>query len=111
MIPGGICPLAVDTNSNEERIFWLLGEGDDWLGENVISYATPLGRSLLNKKVGDRVSVVGTDIVHDYIIRSIAQKLPTPIDETVGEEIEPTENDLKEIAEIEAEVGDGGPGA
>jgi transcription elongation factor GreA len=99
--------VVVDVATNEERLFWLLGEGDDWLGSNVISYATPLGRSFLGKKVGDRVSVVGADIVHDYVIRAIAPKLPAMVELSSGEEIQPTEEDLKEIAEIEAGTEDG----
>jgi transcription elongation factor GreA len=95
---------AVDVGTNEERVFWLLGEGDDWLGSNVISYATPLGRSFLGKKPGDRVSVVGTDIVHDYVIREVTHKLPET--EETSEEVKVTEDDLKVIADIEAESGE-----
>jgi len=66
-------------------------------GSNVISYATPLGRNLLGTRVGDRVSVVGTDIVHDYVIRSIEMKHP----ETPGEidEADVSAEDLDELVE------------
>jgi transcription elongation factor GreA len=108
LTPGETAPgteiRALDVSTNEERVFWLLGEGDDWLGSNVISYATPLGRSFLGKKPGDRVSVVAPDIVHDYVIREIVPKLPET--EEKPEEIQVTEEDLKEIAEIEAEGGE-----
>jgi transcription elongation factor GreA len=95
--------LAIDTGSNQERTFWVLGEGDDWLGEDVISYATPLGRNFLGKKVGDRVSVVGSDAVHDFVIRSIQTRLPET--EEKPEEYSVTEEDLAEISRIESGEG------
>jgi transcription elongation factor GreA len=94
---------AIDTGSNQERTFWVLGEGDDWLGNDVISYATPLGRNFLGKKVGDRVSVVGSDAVHDFVIRSIQAKLPDADEKP--EEYRVTEEDLVEISKIESGEG------
>lgn len=93
--------LVVDAQTNQEKTFWVLGEGDDWLGDEVISYAAPLGRSLLGNKIGDRVSVVGTDAVQDLVVRSIKRKLSEA--EEKQEEFTVTDEDLAEIAKIEQE--------
>lgn len=96
--------LVEDVVTEEHRTYWLLGEGDDWLGTNVISYAAPLGRNLLGKKVGERVNVVGSDSVHEFIIRSLTKKHPQV--EEKAEDLVVTEDDLKEIeATIHDEVG------
>ena len=100
----GTAVAVTDATSHEERTFWILGEGDDWLGEEVVSYATPLGRDFLGKRPGDRVRVVGSDVVHDYVIRSVEPKLPAAVEQ--GEQIDWTEDEIRSIAGIEAE-GDG----
>jgi len=103
--------LAEDVVTREKRSLWILGEGDDWLGSNVISYAAPLGISLIGKRIGERVSVVGSDQVHELLIRGIARKLPPP--EAAGEEIPEeaaiSEQDVQEI--VEEVVKEGGAGS
>ncbi len=89
--------LVEDVVTREKRTIWILGEGDSWLGNNVVSYAAPLGRNLLGKRAGERVSVIGADSVHELLIRSIARK--HPVAEEKPEEIEVTDEDLREIAE------------
>jgi transcription elongation factor GreA len=94
--------VVADANSGEERRFWLLGEGDGWLGDGVLSSAAPLGRALLHKKAGERVTIAGADRVHDYVVRSIAKKLPRA--EEKVEELTVTDDDLREVvSEIESE--------
>ncbi len=110
-----------DVVTREKRTLWILGEGDDWLGPNVVSYAAPLGRSLIGKRIGERVNVVGSDSVHELLIRAISRKLPTTEErvvvggEEIGEEeIAVTEADLREIVdgvgENGVEAGDAGKG-
>lgn len=94
--------VVADASSGEERRFWILGEGDDWLGDGVLSAAAPLGRGLLHKKIGERVTIPGGDRVHDYVVRSITRKLP--LAEEKPEELTVTEEDLREVREIEAEA-------
>ncbi len=91
--------IVEDVVSREKKSYWILGEGDDWLGTNVISYAAPLGRLLLGKKVGERVSVIGSDSVHELLIRAIVRKHPQAAEKAEPEEIAVSEEDLREIAE------------
>ncbi|MBD3161039.1 MAG: hypothetical protein GF346_02610, partial [Candidatus Eisenbacteria bacterium] len=101
--PGEAAPgtqvVVTDATTNEEKVFWILGEGDDWHGPDVVSYATPLGRKFLGKRIGDRVRIVGADVVHDYVIRGVERRLPVAPED--ADEIEVTEEDLRRIAEIE----------
>jgi transcription elongation factor GreA len=99
-----------DVVTRDKRALWVLGEGDDWLGANVISYAAPLGRSLIGKRLGERVSVVGSDQVHELLIRGITRKFPPPeviaaADAKPAEEV--SEVEIKEIVE---EIGKEGSG-
>ena len=73
--PGTYVELE-DVASSELKAYWLLGEGDDVYGSEVISYASPLGRSLLGKKAGERISLIREDGVHELVIRSVANRLP-----------------------------------
>jgi transcription elongation factor GreA len=36
--------------------FWILGEGDNELGPEVVSYRAPIGLALLGRRIGDAVS-------------------------------------------------------
>ncbi len=103
--------LVEDVVTREKRTIWILGEGDNWLGTNVVSYAAPLGRHLLGKRAGERVSVIGADSVHELLIRSIEKK--HPMTEEKAEEIPVTEEDVREIVESveKPETGDRGTSA
>lgn len=101
-----------DADTNEKRYLWVLGEGDDWHGENVISYAAPLGRALLGKRIGERVNVVGSDAVHELVIRGIRRRLPQADAAPAAGEPELSEREVQEIVhEIEEEETAGGSGA
>ncbi len=65
-----------DLNTGAHRRFWILGEGDDVLGPEVISYTSPLGRGLLGKKEGGQVRFPGEETSHEYVIRSIRPRVP-----------------------------------
>lgn len=96
-----------DVVTRDKRVLWLLGEGDDWLGSEVISYAAPLGRSLIGKRIGERVSVVGSDSVHELLIRSIAKRLPQVADAATQADLEVTDQDVREVVEGIGEAGVG----
>jgi transcription elongation factor GreA len=96
-----------DVVTRDKRVLWLLGEGDDWLGPEVISYVAPLGRSLIGKRVGERVSVVGSDSVHELLIRGIAKRLPQVAEETTPADLEVTDQDVREVVEGIGEAGVG----
>ncbi len=66
-----------DRGTGNMVAYWILGEGDGDFGNDVISYASPMGRQLLDKKIGDRVSVITEEGVAEYLIRGVVKKLPT----------------------------------
>jgi len=55
--------------------FWMLGEGDRDLGENVISYRAPLGALLLGKKLNEEVGPIEEK---NYRVTAIHKRLPKP---------------------------------
>jgi transcription elongation factor GreA len=71
--------MVEDLNTGALRTFWILGEGDDVLAPEVISYTAPLGRALLGKKVGEQIRLPGEETLHQYAVRSIAPRLPDPL--------------------------------
>ncbi len=78
--PGQIGPgVQVELENaatHERRQVWLLGEGDDRYAPEVISYAAPLGQSLLGKKPGERISLMGSEGVTELIVISVHKRLP-----------------------------------
>lgn len=70
--------LVEDRGAGGTRIFWILGEGDDYHGPEVISYAAPLGHALLGKRVGDQIKLPGDGYVHEYVVQEIRTRLPEP---------------------------------
>src|SRR5206468_2243872 len=60
--------VELETESGETRRLWILGEGDDSLGPEVVSYKAPLGRALVGKRRGDTVRLPGDD-GRDAVIR------------------------------------------
>ncbi len=70
-MPGTEVEIRSDTG--EEYKYWILGEGDRDLGDDVISYLAPLGMILLGKRVGE---VAGPFQDRTFTILSIRKKLP-----------------------------------
>jgi transcription elongation factor GreA len=68
---------ATDLSPGAQLSYWLLGAGDNELGEEVISCASPAGLNLLGKKVGDAIKMISPD-GNEYSgeIISAKQKLP-----------------------------------
>jgi transcription elongation factor GreA len=50
------CKVSVK-NSKGEEVFWVVGEWEANPAQKKVSYTSPLGKSLLGKKVGDEVEV------------------------------------------------------
>lgn len=65
-----------DPATGTARTYWILGEGDDYHGPEVLSYAAPLGRALLGRRVGDKVKVPSEGETRDFYLRSIRPRLP-----------------------------------
>jgi len=68
--------VVEDVNTGSARQMWILGEGDDYHGAEVISYAAPIGRALLGRRVGDRVSIPADGYAHELVVREIRVRLP-----------------------------------
>jgi transcription elongation factor GreA len=69
--PGTEVELAAETG--ETQRYWILGEGDGALGDEVVSYRAPLAASLLGKKVGEEVGPIAD---RAYRIVKIRKRLP-----------------------------------
>jgi transcription elongation factor GreA len=73
----GIVGLGTEValSSGDERLsYWILGDGEQHLGENVISFQAPIGRSLVGRVVGDEL-VIG-DGGRRWRVESVSRKLP-----------------------------------
>jgi transcription elongation factor GreA len=55
---------------------WILGEGDNHIGEDVISVLAPLGKALLGRQQGDSVNVEGSNGPKEYRIVDVRPRLP-----------------------------------
>lgn len=64
------------TGREAMRAFWLLGEGDQSLGHDVVSCASPIGRALLGRRVGETVELALPDGTLRGEIRSSVRELP-----------------------------------
>jgi transcription elongation factor GreA len=56
--------------------FWILGEGEQHHGTNVISFQAPVGRALVGKSIGDEVELDAGGGTRRYRVISIDRKLP-----------------------------------
>ncbi|NCO36182.1 MAG: hypothetical protein AUJ92_12595 [Armatimonadetes bacterium CG2_30_59_28] len=72
--------VLLDGTEDVRVTFWILGEGDDPHGPEVISYESPIGRSLLGKKTGEQVEILHEDSPVLFSIASIKRRLPSPKD-------------------------------
>ncbi len=76
----GIVGVGTEVVLESERdviTYWILGEGEHHHGDHVISFQTPVGRSLMGRTVGDQVDLGEGDQRRPYRIVSIDRKLPT----------------------------------
>ncbi len=62
---------------NERTSYWILGEDEQHLGDNVISFQTPVGRALLGHRIGDDVEFGEGAARKHYRVVSVDRKLPT----------------------------------
>jgi transcription elongation GreA/GreB family factor len=70
---------ATDLNAQKTEVFTVLGAWDFDAEKNIISYLTPVGQALLNRKVGEEVEAEVDGVVHRHRIDLIeAYVPPTP---------------------------------
>jgi transcription elongation factor GreA len=60
----------------EALSLWILGEGDQELGKDVVSYKAPIGQALLQKRVGDEVRLPRDGEEFPARIRTVRERLP-----------------------------------
>jgi transcription elongation GreA/GreB family factor len=74
----GTVVRATNLESNQSESFTILGAWDSNPDQGIISYLTPIGQALLNRKVGDVVEFELHDIKHRLCIESIEAAPATP---------------------------------
>ena len=77
---GNVVELEVGS-TGKTVTYYILGAWDSIPEENVLSYKTPLGQSLISKKVGNTVTTVIDDTEETWTIKSISRwvELQKPI--------------------------------
>jgi transcription elongation GreA/GreB family factor len=69
---GSIVKLK-DTGSGEQICYTILGAWDGDPDNNVLSYLTPLGQSILGKKVGDDIQIDVEGNSQSLIVESVSR--------------------------------------
>jgi transcription elongation factor GreA len=72
----GTVVQCMDLNENKGETFIILGAWDFDAGKGIISYLTPVGQALLNKKVGDEVEFEVHGARHRHRIEKIETYKP-----------------------------------
>jgi transcription elongation GreA/GreB family factor len=72
----GTVVRATDLNAQQSENFSILGAWDTDAEKNIISYLTPVGQALLNRKVGDEVEFELEGVKHRHRIEAIAAYVP-----------------------------------
>jgi transcription elongation factor GreA len=76
----GTIVVATDLGTNQRETFTILGAWDSDPDKGVISYLTPIGQALLNRKVGDEVEFELHGTTRRHRIESIeAAKIAAPV--------------------------------
>jgi transcription elongation GreA/GreB family factor len=68
---------AADDNPDEATIvLWLLGDGDQALGENVVSFRAPVGQAIFNRREGEEIDLPRETGARRYRITHVEERLP-----------------------------------
>lgn len=81
---------ATDLNTQKSEVFTVLGAWDFDAEKGIISYLTPIGQALLNRKVGDEVEAEVDGAKHRHRIEKIEAYIP-PTREVPAEPTAPAE--------------------
>jgi transcription elongation factor GreA len=68
--------VELEDESGSVSTIWLLGEGDQDVGEQVVSYLAAVGKALCGRRVGDEVSLPRDGSEASYRIRRVSERLP-----------------------------------
>jgi transcription elongation factor GreA len=78
--------VTLEFEGGETRTMWLLGDGDDIHGPEVVSYRAPLGRALQAGRLGETVEIPTGEAMVSAIVRSIRHRLPEDGETESGED-------------------------
>ena len=56
--------------------YWILGDGEQHLGDNVISFQAPIGRALMGRAVGDEVAFGEGSKRVTWRVQTVTRRLP-----------------------------------
>jgi transcription elongation factor GreA len=68
--------VVIESDGQELRTYWVLGEDEHHLGENVISFQSPVGRALMGLGIGDEVEFGEGAERRRWRVVSVERKLP-----------------------------------
>ncbi|HVP14113.1 MAG TPA: GreA/GreB family elongation factor [Terriglobales bacterium] len=68
--------VVLEGGEGERRSFWILGENEHHLGDNVVSFQAPVGRALVGRSVGDELELGEGAERRRWRIVSVERKLP-----------------------------------
>ncbi len=72
--PGAEVSIALDGGPTVR--FWILGEGDDELGPEVVSYRAAIGKALIGRRIGDNVTWTADGRELRGVLKSVTPRLP-----------------------------------
>jgi transcription elongation factor GreA len=72
----GLGTEVVLESEQDMTSYWILGEGEHHHGDQVISFQTPVARSLMGKTIGDEVDLDLDGALRRYRVVSVERKLP-----------------------------------
>lgn len=68
--------VVLESEDQEVRTWWILGEGEQHHGENVVSFQAPVGRALMGRAIGDEVELGEGPERRRWHVVSVERKLP-----------------------------------
>jgi transcription elongation factor GreA len=76
----GLGTEVVLASGDERTSYWILGDGEQHLGANVISFQAPIGKVLIGRRVGDEVAIGETS--RSWRVESVMRRLPPATSES-----------------------------
>lgn len=71
----GLGTEVVIAEGDDRKSYWVLGDGEHHLGENVVSFQAPIGKALCGRRVGEEVELTG-EAGRRWRVEAIARRLP-----------------------------------
>jgi transcription elongation factor GreA len=68
--------VVIEGDKGASVSYWILGEDEHHLGENVVSFQAPVGRALLGHREGDEIELGEGEEKRRWRVKSVKRKLP-----------------------------------